>query len=203
MVPLVYDSASEFHQSSAIIGSGNWYGILNVTVGGFADTLATSPYATAIDWAVEKGITAGTSDTAFSPDNKCTTAQILTFLWRAVDCPEPANSANPFNDVKADDYFYKPALWAYEKGLVSGSQFTPDTLCTRAVAVTYLWRLAGSPSAQTGGFSDVPATSDYAQAVAWAVAKGVTNGSGASTFSPENTCTRGQIVTFLYRDLVG
>ena len=116
--------------------------------------------------------------------------------------PAPAGSANPFSDVKAEDYFYKAALWAREKGLVSGGKFDPDTPCTRASTVTYLWKLAGSPAAQGGGFSDVPASASYAKAVAWAVEKGITNGTSPTTFSPGDTCTRGQIVTFLHRDLV-
>ena len=178
---------------------------MNATVGGFADVLISSPYAKAIEWAVDKKVTNGTSETTettFSPDEECTTAQIRTFLWRAMGEPAPASSANPFSDVKETDYFYKAALWAREKGQVSGNRFDPNTLCTRASTVTYLWKLADSPAAQGGGFSDVPASASYAKAVAWAVEKGVTNGTSPTTFSPEDTCTRGQIVTFLHRDLV-
>ena len=202
IVPLEYDLVTEFTQDTAIVRKNGQYALMNATVGGFADVLIGSPYAKAIDWAVEKKITNGTSQTTFSPDEECTTAQILTFLWRAMGEPAPAGSANPFSDVKDTDYFYKAALWAREKGLVSGSKFDPDTPCTRASTVTYLWKLAGSPAAQGAGFSDVPANAPYAQAVAWAVGKGVTNGTSPTTFSPGDTCTRGQIATFLYRDLV-
>jgi len=181
---------------------GGQYGVVNVTVGGFSDVLVSSPYAQPIDWAVGKEITNGTSPTTFSPDERCTTAQILTFMWRAMGRPEPSNTANPYANIKAEDYFYKAVLWAREKGMLSGNTFDPNAPCTRASTVTYLWKLAGGPAAQGGGFSDVPASAAYAQAVAWAVSKQITNGTSPTTFSPGDTCTRGQIMTFLYRDLV-
>lgn len=204
VVPLEYDLALEFTQDTAIVRKGGQYALLNITVGGFTDVLFSSDYAQAIDWAVEKKITKGTSTKPprFSPDEKCTTAQILTFLWRAKGEPELASAANPFTGIKESDYFYKAVRWAGEKGLVSAQGFDPEAPCTRATAVTYLWKLAGSPTAQSSGFDDVPAEADYAQAVAWAVEKKVTKGTGGNKFSPNNTCTRGQIMTFLYRDLV-
>ncbi len=204
VVPLEYDLALEFTQDTAIVRKGGQYALLNITVGGFTDVLFSSDYAQAIDWAVEKKITKGTSTKPprFSPDEKCTTAQILTFLWRAKGEPELASAANPFTGIKESDYFYKAVRWAGEKGLVSAQGFDPEAPCTRATAVTYLWKLAGSPTAQSSGFDDVPAAADYAQAVAWAVEKKVTKGTGGNKFSPNNTCTRGQIMTFLYRDLV-
>ncbi len=305
---------------------------------GFTDVKSDDYYADAIKWAVDQGITAGTSPTTFSPEQTCTVAQILTFLWRANGSPRQTGG-NPFRDVSSSDYYYDAALWAHSKGLVSGNKFNPDAACTRAMTVTYLWKLAGSPDrsraeygAQTiagvvfdgtpcqiefsaatlenvtiakaiydidtdttaqereqvalisvapgskmtvsgvpevsllhyikedGGYSDpgprgstemssavlvggadeiagdaaclhfhgtaweimdfksesgipylidmgsetvrftdVPATADYAQAVAWAVENGITSGSSAAAFSPNATCTRGQIVTFLYR----
>lgn len=169
------------------------------TVGGFTDVPADAYYAQPVLWAVENGITAGTSATTFSPDETCTTAQIVTFLWRASGSPA-VSGGTPFSDVSADEYYYQAALWAREAGLVSGSLFRGDAPCTRAATVTYLWKLAGQPAAGASGFSDVPAGADYAQAVAWAVGDGITSGTSATTFSPDSICTRGQIVTFLYQD---
>lgn len=162
----------------------------------FSDVAAGAYYADAVKWAVEKGITAGTTATTFSPNNTCTTAQILTFLWRANGSPAPTgnNAAVP-----AGQYYTDAANWALEKGLTDN--FSADTPATRAATVTYLWKLAGKPAAEAAAFTDVDAGAEYAQAVAWAVKKGVTAGTSATTFAPDNTCTRGQIVTFLYRDL--
>ena len=166
--------------------------------GGFDDVQESDWFAAPVLWAVENKITNGTGNNQFSPNQTCTTAQILTFLWRAAGSPEPGIS-NPFSDVKSSDYFYKAAVWATEKGLVSGNKFNGATPCTRSATVTYLWKLSGSPSAGTSAFSDVSASAPYSQAVAWAVSKGVTSGTGNNKFSPNDTCTRGQIVTFLYR----
>ncbi|MBQ9975738.1 MAG: S-layer homology domain-containing protein, partial [Clostridia bacterium] len=128
-------------------------------------------------------------------------AQILTFMWRAAGSPS-AIIENPFTDVKVTDYYYKAALWAYSKGMVSGILFAGDTPCTRSATVVYLWKNADSPATSyRGNFSDVSDSSDYAQAVAWAVENGVTLGTSETTFSPNATCTRGQIVTFLKRAL--
>lgn len=165
----------------------------------FTDVAANAYYAAPVSWAVEKRITSGTTTTTFSPGQTCSTAQILTFLWRAKGSPEPAGKTNTFTDIKESDYFYKAALWAKEKGLVSGTSFRGNTPCTRSMVVNYLWKLAGSPSAPSASFNDLASTADYAKAVAWAVSKGITGGTTADTFSPDNTCTRGQIVTFLYR----
>lgn len=168
------------------------------TSGGFTDVKVGAYYEEPVKWAVKKNITSGTSATTFSPDSTCTVAQILTFLWRANGSPEPTGR-NPFSDISSGDYYYKAAVWAAGKGLVSGSKFNPNTPCTRSMVVTYLWKLNGSPSATPNSFTDVPANADYAQAVAWAVEKGITAGTSATTFSPDSTCTRGQIVTFLHR----
>lgn len=167
-------------------------------VGGFNDVFETDYYADPVLWAVKENITAGTSSNAFSPNDTCTAAQILTFLWRSQGGPEPTIK-NPFTDISENDYFYKAALWANEKGLVSGSTFEGNTPCTRATTMTYLWKLAGSPSTSTASFADVPSYADYAQAVAWAVSKGITAGTSDTTFSPDAICIRGQIMTFLYR----
>ena len=170
------------------------------TVGNFTDVKKTDWFADPVLWAVEKNITAGTSDTTFSPNADCTTAQILSFLWRANGSPKPT-TVNPFSDVKSGDYFADAAAWAYEKGIVSGETFGGNTLCTRSMAVTYMWKATGSPNAGRSDFTDVPASADYASAVAWAVEQGVTAGTSNTTFSPDSVCTRGQIVSFLYRGL--
>ena len=163
----------------------------------FSDVPADAYYAAPVEWAVERGITSGTSATTFSPDSTCTTAQILTFLWRAKGSPEPAGAANAFTDIQESDYFYQAALWARENGLVAGTTFDGDAPCTRYATVTYLWKLAGRPEPEGDNpFTDVPSE---AQPVVWAMEQDITAGTSAATFSPSATCTRGQIVTFLYR----
>lgn len=168
------------------------------TIGGFGDVYADDWFADSVQWAIESSITNGTGVETFSPNATCTTAQILTFLWRAAGSPEP-NVPNPFSDVKSSDYFYKPALWASQNGLVLGSALGGSSPCTRAATVTYLWKLSGSPSVSGSSFTDVSSSAAYAKAVAWAVSNGITGGTGNNQFSPDATCTRGQIVTFLYR----
>ena len=127
----------------------------------------------------------------------------MTFLWRAAGSPDPVSSANPFSDVKPSDYFYKAVLWAVENNITSGiggGRFGPGGACTRGQAVTFLWRAEKSPNASAGSlFSDVKSGSYYEKAVDWAVSKNVTSGTGNGKFSPDASCTRGQIVTFLYR----
>lgn len=165
----------------------------------FADVKADAYYANAVKWAVDKNITTGTSKTTFSPNDTCTRAQILTFLWRAVGSPE-ATSNNPFGDVSKDDYYYNAAVWASEKGMVAGSKFNADTPCTRSSTVMYMWKNAGAPEFETSNkFSDVSQSSEYAQAVAWALENNVTSGTSDTEFSPNEICSRGQIVTFLNR----
>lgn len=165
----------------------------------FTDVKDGAYYADAVKWAVEKKITAGTSDTTFSPDDTCTRAQILTFLWRAVGSPK-STSENPFSDVNSGDYYYDAAVWANDKGMVNGDTFDGDTPCTRSMTVTYLWKNANSPGdVAEEMFDDVSIDSDYAAAVSWAVLEGVTSGTSDTTFSPDEICSRGQIVTFLNR----
>lgn len=164
----------------------------------FSDVAPGAYYAQPVAWAVERGVTTGTTTTTFSPYNTCTTAQILTFLWRAMGSPAPTGTA-PFTDVPAGAYYAQPAAWAYEQGLVSGSVFGGSVPATREATVTYLWKLAGQPEPQGDNpFTDV---SGNARAVVWAMEQGITAGTTDTTFSPDTTCTRGQIVTFLYRDL--
>lgn len=167
----------------------------------FTDVAASAYYAEPVQWAVENKITAGTSDTTFSPDQTCTTAQILSFLWRANGQPEPTIQ-NPFEDVSSSDYYYKAALWAFEMGLVDGKTFNGDTPCTRSATMTYFWKLSGEPQTGSNIFTDVPGNANYAQAVAWAVTEKITSGTGDNIFSPDATCTRAQIVSFLYRYFV-
>ena len=169
----------------------------------FVDVPAGSYYEDAVDWAVENGITQGTDDTHFSPDGICTRAQAVTFLWRAAGSPEPETRTMPFTDVPVGSYYYDAVLWAVENGITKGTSdttFSPNMTCSRAQIVAFLWRSEKSPAAGTANpFADVKSTAYYADAVAWAVANGVTNGTTSSTFSPDNGCTRAQIVTFLYR----
>ncbi len=165
----------------------------------FDDVTQSDYYAQPVGWAVSSNITAGTSDTTFSPDKTCTRAQILTFLWRSVGSPKSYKD-NPFTDISEKDYYYDAAVWAAEKGMVAGSTFNADKLCTRAEAVTYIWINSGSPTiTQFLAFEDVIATADYAMAVGWAVKSGITSGVSDTEFAPGTTCTRAQIVTFLDR----
>jgi hypothetical protein len=163
----------------------------------FTDVKADAYYAAPVQWAVEKGITTGTTSTTFSPNATCTQAQIVTFLWRANGSPV-ADGANPFASVTKENYFYDAVVWAYSKGIIDSS-FAPQAPCTRAAAVTYMYNNAGKPGVTVSGkFTDVAGT-NYVNAVQWALDNGVTTGTTESTFSPDNTCTRAQIVTFLYR----
>lgn len=165
---------------------------------GFQDVPANAYYAAPVAWAVKQGITNGTGSNQFSPNQTCTNAQILTFLWRAYGESEPT-IRNPFPD-DIPLAFAKAAIWAYENKMISGSTFDVNTPCTRAMAVTYMWLAAGSPTnVASASFTDVPPSANNAQAVAWAVANNITNGTSANQFSPNATCTRAQIVTFLYR----
>ena len=169
----------------------------------FTDVPSGAYYEGAVIWAVKKDITSGTSATTFNPDGSCTRAQAVTFLWRAEGSPEPKSAAMPFTDVPAGSYFEKAVLWAVENGITKGTSdttFTPDASCTRAQAVTFLWRAGGSPAVSgNSAFSDVASDAYYAAAVAWAEKNGVTGGIGGGLFGSDNNCTRAQIVTFIYR----
>ena len=162
----------------------------------------------AIDWAIVNEVTSGMTKTTFGPGQKITRGQVVTFLWRAAGCPEPTSTSTAFTDVKTNGYYYKAVLWAVEKGITKGitkTQFDPNGNCTRGQIVTFLYRYAGSPSVDktSSKFTDVKSGAFYADAVAWAVANGITAGTSKTTFSPENVCTRAQTVTFLYRLVVG
>lgn len=165
---------------------------------GFVDVSAGAWYYEPVIWAVKNNITTGTSATTFTPDRKCTEAEIITFLWRANGCPKPT-IANPYSDLSRDAYYYDAAIWAYEQGLRGGRTFGGNNPCKRMTTVMYLWNLAGQPTAPEHSFSDVPDVSALRAAISWAVQHGITTGTGNNTFSPEKECTRGEIVTFLYR----
>ena len=170
---------------------------------GFNDVKPGDYFYDAVNWAVEKGITTGTSATTFSPNASCTRAQIVTFLWRASGSPEPKTASNPFTDVAANAYYCKAVLWAVENGITTGTSattFSPGAPCTRAQGVTFLWRANGSKAASAAAsFTDVASDAYYAPAVAWAAEQNVTSGVGNGLFSSDTTCTRAQIVSMLYR----
>ena len=172
----------------------------------FTDVKEGDYYFTPILWAVEQGITNGTTPDTFSPENPCTRGQIVTFLWRAFGSPEPTSTENPFTDVPETVYYYKAILWAVEQGITTGTTattFSPEATCTRGQVATFLWRACGKPAPQgsENPFTDVSETVYYYEPILWAVENGITNGTGNGKFSPEDSCTRGQIVTFLYRAL--
>ena len=172
----------------------------------FTDVPEAEYYAEPVSWAVAQGITNGMGDNRFAPNDTCTRGQIVTFLWRAAGEPKAENTTNPFTDVKQDDYFYDAVLWAVEKGVTKGTSdttFSPADGCKRSQVVTFLHRAEDLPSVQnpSNPFSDIASGSYYYDAVLWAVEQGITKGTSDTTFSPEATCTRGQIVTFLYRDM--
>lgn len=173
----------------------------------FIDVKTTDYFYNSVKWAVNKGVTTGTSSTTFSPYNPCKRAEIVTFLWRAAGSPEPTTTRNPFRDVNAVTHssYYKAILWASQKGIAAGTStttFSPDQVCTRAQIVTFLYRYAGKPSGYySNPFKDVSATNEasYYNAILWASGKGITTGSSPTTFSPYASCNRAEAVTFLYR----
>ena len=193
-----FENVSRTHTIEVVFMKANG----NPQTGVFVDVAEGSYYEEAIDWAVEKGITNGVSSNMFAPNDPCTRAQIVTFLWRAAGSPAP-KSISSFTDVPADAFYAKAVAWAVENGITSGtgeSKFSPNATCTRAQAVTFLYRASGSPAVSgSAEFSDVSATAFYADAVAWAAKKGITTGIGGGLFGADNDCTRGQIVTFLWR----
>ena len=167
-------------------------------VGSFSDVSPTAYYAQAVTWATDSDIVTGTGGGLFSPDRPCTTGEIIVCLWRAAGRPEP-QVENPFGDVSPNHYYYQAALWAYEIGLTDGETFSAAEPCTRAMVVTYLWIMDGRPYGLTDVFDDVPLDAPFAPAVAWAVHYRITEGNDNGRFDPDAICSRGQIVTFLYR----
>lgn len=172
----------------------------------FTDVAEGEYYYDAVKWAVDKGVTNGLTETTFGPNASCTRAQMVTFLWRAAGSPEPTATTTAFTDIDANEYYYKAVLWAVEKGITTGTTettFSPNATVTRAQTVTFLYRYAGSPAVSgSNNFTDLEAGEYYINAVQWAATNGITTGTTETTFSPANNCTRGQIVTFLYRHIV-
>ncbi len=191
-----------------LTGMGKYYGekdfyfdIQTPTIAPFNDVPDDEYYAEPVRWAVENGITQGTDDLHFSPNDPCTRAQVVTFLWRANGCPAPKTKTCPFTDVKHGAYYEKAVLWAVENEITAGTgktKFSPNDPCTRAQVVTFLWRTAGMPKVSANNpFRDIAANEYYYKAVLWAVGQKITSGTSKTKFSPNDTCTRGQIVTFL------
>ena len=180
--------------------------LLAAAKGGFVDVPESAYYSMAVDWAVTRGVTNGTSPTTFSPNEFCTRGQVVTFLWRAAGSPAPKKEGNPFKDVSKGAYYYNAVLWAVENGITNGTSattFSPGDSCTRSQVVTFLYRYAGSPEISAKNpFKDVQKGAYYYSAVQWAVKNGITNGTSDTAFSPSDTCTRGQVVTFLWRGTV-
>jgi len=170
----------------------------------FTDVPVGEFYFDPVEWAVEKGITTGASETTFNPGDNCLRGHVVTFLWRAAGSPEPTSNENPFTDVTENDFFYKAVLWAVENEITNGisaTEFGPYTECNRAQVVTFLWRAQGKPAVTETEhpFTDVDADQFYYQPMLWAVENGITNGLTATTFGPGAVCNRAQVVTFLYR----
>ena len=168
----------------------------------FSDVSTSAYYYEAVKWAQEKGITGGIGNGLFGPNQPCTRAQVVTFLWRAAGSPAPMLNKNPFTDVHTSDYYYDAVLWAVQNGITNGTSaktFSPDATVTRAQVVTFLWKANGQPAAGNSGFLDVSSNAYYARAVDWAFANGITTGVDYGAFGPDTACTRAQIVTFLYR----
>lgn len=173
-----------------------------VKISPFRDVPTDAYYYEAVKWAQKKGITGGIGDGLFGPNQPCTRAQIVTFLWRAAGSPEPKGTAAGMTDVAAGSYYEKAVAWAIENGITTGTadgKFSPNAPCTRAQAVTFLFRASKASADGAPAFSDVAADAYYAEAVKWATDNGITNGTTSSTFSPGSGCTRAQIVTFLWR----
>ena len=172
----------------------------------FTDVHSGDYFETSVLWAVKNQITNGITPTTFKPQETCVRGQVVTFLWRAAGTPEPQSNRNSFVDISEEDYFYKAVLWAVEMGITNGidaTHFGPAQMCTRAQVATFLWRSMDQPKPKSAAnsFKDVSAGEYYYNAVLWAVENEVTNGTGNGCFAPNDSCTRGQIVTFLYRAL--
>ena len=191
-----------------VIEEDGLYGYLRLNlkalVNPFTDVNSSDYYYTPVLWALEKGITSGTSDTAFSPYDSCLRSQVVTFLWRAAGKPAPKSQVNPFVDVKPTDYYYNAVLWAVENGITYGADsthFEPNGVCNRSQVVSFLYRAFENPPVEGTGtpFKDVQPGAWYASAVQWAVKEGIAYGLSESEFGPNDTCNRSQVVTFLYR----
>ena len=212
-----YDAAGNNTKIEVFNGDGTPYRTYAYTYEKWSGLVSTSPFVDVKDttanawfynpvlWAVNNGITTGMTATEFKPDNTCTREQAVTFLWRAAGEPEPTKTTTPFVDVVKGSYYEKAVQWAYEEGITTGidaTHFGPSGQVSRGQFVTFLWRLEGEPAASGGqSFSDVVSSAYYYDAVRWATANKITDGMGGGKFAPNTTCTRAQVVTFLYRDL--
>lgn len=169
----------------------------------FGDVKASDYYYEPVLWAVKNSVTSGLSKTEFGPSDYCTRGQVVTFLWRAAGCPTVKNNKNPFVDVKSSQFYYKAVLWAVEQGITSGTSnttFEPNATCSRGQIVAFLYRFAGSPKVSTSNpFTDVSSKQYFYKPVLWAVKNGITSGVDKTSFAPDETCTRAQVVSFLYR----
>lgn len=184
-----------------VIGKSYADNVSNVDA--FKDVKATDYYYNPVKWAVENGVSSGTSNNTFSPTSPCTRAQVMTFLWRAMGSPEPHRPTSDFIDVKETDYYKDAVQWAVENNVTAGTSnelFSPNAVCTRGQVMTFLWRAEKSPQPKTRSnvFKDVSSSNYYYNPVLWAVENGVTAGTGRTTFSPGQKCTRGQVMTFLW-----
>ena len=212
----VYFGEREYYWNQVQISQTGNEPLLHATVHFGENVIANCPFRDVdfsdyfykpVMWAVRHHpqITNGVTEYLFMPGSTCTRGQVVTFLWRAMGCPEPASAVNPFTDVQPSDYFCKAVLWANEQGITNGTSattFGANDACTRAHVVTFLWRAEGKPAAGSANpFGDVPSGQYYTEAVLWAVSRNITNGTGPAVFSPGSPCTRGQVVTFLYRDM--
>ena len=188
--------------ASAVTVSATFVKIGTDILNPFADVKQSDYFYDAVLWAVNNGVAAGTGATTFSPNETCTRAQIVTFLWNAAGAPIQETTAKSFTDIAKEDYFYHAALWAMENGITVGTSnttFSPNAPCTRSQAVTFMWRAAGNPVVTGNSFNDVASDAWYAKAVAWAVENNITAGIGENLFGPDEYCTRAQIVMFLWK----
>jgi uncharacterized repeat protein (TIGR02543 family) len=189
----------------AVNGNMTLYAVWEKVIVTFSDVPTGIWYTDPVTWAATNGITDGTSDTTFSPMQSCTRAQVVTFLWRAAGSPKPSTTSSAFADVPTGTWYTDAVNWAVEQGITDGTSattFSPMQYCTRAQVVTFLWRANGEPKVKTGTgtFSDVSAGQYYTDAVAWAIAEGITDGVGGGKFGTADICNRAQVVTFLYRN---
>ena len=204
------NKAQELYDLGYVRFNCNYYDIVNgtsntapaqptsPTVSGFSDVTADKYYAESVKWAVDENITKGVTATTFQPNSTCTQAQIITFIWRAQGSPKVSTVA-PYDNITSANYYYDAVNWAYANGMIDGS-FNPNSPCSRSLAMQFLYALAGKPAVTSDeAFTDVSNSARYHDAVYWAVQQGITNGTSDTTFSPSNTCTRAQIVTFLWR----
>lgn len=207
-----YERCASYHYSARASRAEDYFypryqsfAVPTPTVAGFTDVWESAYFADAVRWAVEHGVTKGTTETTFSPRVDCTRAEIVTFLWRAMGSPEPESEVNPFADVRASAYYRDAVLWAVEQGITQGVEdglFSPLDTVTRAQTVTFLWRMEGEPGVTADNpFLDVPAERYYTRAILWAVQNNVTQGTAMNEFSPADPCTRAETVTFLWRAL--